>query len=290
MIRLLKIVSDRKVGGKKFRFKYRKKPKNEFECMDNIQIALNFLEAKGVKMVNIGAGDIYHGHKKITLGLIWTIIRVFQIDAHEGIAESGEDDAEHVGEPHAARPKPSSGAQRLLQWCQGVVKPYAGFGVKVRDFGRSFSDGRALAALIHAHVPEMVDLNLLGDDARDNLSYIMTVATANLGMPAMLDEEDIDLLVTDPDSVSKVVQLYVFQSSRALYHAHPNLIVLPEQVCCDVEGTIDGSAAREDGSREPCRDRPESIPRGNIVNYTRGIQYFRLTVYDVPILLRAGHE
>lgn len=203
-------MSDRKVDGRRFRFNVRKNPKNDFECMDNIQVALNFLEAKGIKMVNIGAGDIYHGNMKITLGLIWTIIRVFQIDQKEGIVESaGGDPAIQEGDVRPASAQISSGAQLLLRWCQGVVAPYESLGIRVRDFAGSFSDGRAFAALIHSHLPDLIDMGSLTDDPRANLELTMQVASAELGIPRMLDPEDVDMLLSNPNSVSRVVQLYV---------------------------------------------------------------------------------
>ena len=181
--------------------------------MDNIQVALNFLEAKGVKMVNIGAGDIYHGNMKITLGLIWTIIRVFQIDEKEGVAEQQQQhvDAAEIDDGDVqivpVSSKVSSGAQLLLKWCQGVVRPYESMGVRVRDFAGSFSDGRAFAAIIHSHLPDIIDMGALTDDPRANLELTMEIASQQLGIPHMLDPEDIDMLLANPRSVSKVVQL-----------------------------------------------------------------------------------
>ena len=173
LVTLLKKITDCKVNGKKYRFRIRKTPKNEFECMDNIQVVLNYLAAKGVRIVNVGAGDIYHGNMKLTIGLIWTVIQAFQIDAKE--AEVPEPLPGTTPQIVQASAKPGSGAQKLLRWCQGVTADYRNYGAKVRDFGASFSDGRALAAIIHAHGPDLIDLNALGSDPRQNLAYVMEV-------------------------------------------------------------------------------------------------------------------
>jgi actinin alpha len=211
------------VRGKKFRFRLKKDPQQLFECMDNIQSSLNYLEAKGIVIVNIGAGDIYHGNMKITLGLIWTLIQTYQIDANQGISEAQGGAAPKLEEPST---KLCTGAQLLLQWCQSTVASYvaSGLGAQPRDFAGSFSSGITIACLIHAHFPALIDLaQLRGGDSRANLELVMVVASKHLGIPRMLDPEDVDMLLASPHSVSKVVQLCVRRSSLARAHrsTHP---------------------------------------------------------------------
>lgn len=47
--------------------------------LQNIQIALNYIKFRKVKLVNIRPDDIVDGNQKLTLGLIWTIILHFQV-------------------------------------------------------------------------------------------------------------------------------------------------------------------------------------------------------------------
>lgn len=47
--------------------------------LQNVQLALDFLRYKKIKLVNIRAEDIVDGNPKLTLGLIWTIILHFQV-------------------------------------------------------------------------------------------------------------------------------------------------------------------------------------------------------------------
>ncbi|KAG5264558.1 hypothetical protein AALO_G00255530 [Alosa alosa] len=49
-----------------------------WEWLQNVQIALDFLKQRQVKLVNIRNDDITDGNPKLTLGLIWTIILHFQ--------------------------------------------------------------------------------------------------------------------------------------------------------------------------------------------------------------------
>lgn len=86
--------------------------------------ALDFIEAKGVKLVSIGAEEIVDGNLKMTLGMIWTIILRFaiqDISVEEMTAKEG-----------------------LLLWCQRKTAPYKN--VNVQNFHLSFkvSCGRSV--------------------------------------------------------------------------------------------------------------------------------------------------
>ncbi|KAI5699740.1 hypothetical protein M8J75_007864 [Diaphorina citri] len=56
----------------------RERGKMRFHMLQNVQMALDFLRFKKIKLVNIRADDIVDGNPKLTLGLIWTIILHFQ--------------------------------------------------------------------------------------------------------------------------------------------------------------------------------------------------------------------
>ncbi|KAK0059277.1 microtubule-actin cross-linking factor 1-like isoform X9, partial [Biomphalaria pfeifferi] len=49
-----------------------------FHKIQNVQIALDYLRLKGIRIVNIRSDEIVDGNPKLTLGLIWTIILHFQ--------------------------------------------------------------------------------------------------------------------------------------------------------------------------------------------------------------------
>ncbi|KAI2551728.1 plectin, partial [Homo sapiens] len=57
----------------------REKGRMRFHKLQNVQIALDYLRHRQVKLVNIRNDDIADGNPKLTLGLIWTIILHFQI-------------------------------------------------------------------------------------------------------------------------------------------------------------------------------------------------------------------
>lgn len=66
-----------------------------FHMLQNVQMALDFLRYKKIKLVNIRAEDIVDGNPKLTLGLIWTIILHFQVSGRSDLPEIITDYAYH---------------------------------------------------------------------------------------------------------------------------------------------------------------------------------------------------
>ena len=60
-------------------FQAREKGKNRFHRLQNVRFALEFLNKRKVRLVNIRAEDIVDGNPKLILGLIWSIILHFQV-------------------------------------------------------------------------------------------------------------------------------------------------------------------------------------------------------------------
>lgn len=80
----------------------------------------------------------------------------------------------------------------LLAWCQACTCGYPG--VSVRDFGRSWADGRALLALLHRHQPQLFAEGIEGAlracrTPRDRLRMAFDLARDHLGMHPLLDPE-----------------------------------------------------------------------------------------------------
>ncbi|KTG37216.1 hypothetical protein cypCar_00026821, partial [Cyprinus carpio] len=69
----------------------REKGRMRFHQLQNVQIALDFLKQRQVKLVNIRNDDITDGNPKLTLGLIWTIILHFQPLMSAAVSLSNKD-------------------------------------------------------------------------------------------------------------------------------------------------------------------------------------------------------
>ncbi|KAL2083451.1 hypothetical protein ACEWY4_021224 [Coilia grayii] len=70
----------------------REKGRMRFHRLQNVQIALDYLKRRQVKLVNIRNDDITDGNPKLTLGLIWTIILHFQENVSSDEAVGSEED------------------------------------------------------------------------------------------------------------------------------------------------------------------------------------------------------
>jgi len=167
--------------------KMNKKPKFRIQKVGNVNQCLNFITEKGVKLVGIGAPEIVDGNLKLTLGMIWTIILRF------AIADISESEL--------------SAREALLLWVQKKTKGYKD--VDVKNFHRSFQDGLALCALIHAHRPDLIPYNTLSkENKKDNLNMAFEAADKHLDIPKILDAEDIaDVPKPDEKSIITYVSM-----------------------------------------------------------------------------------
>ncbi|NXH94492.1 DYST protein, partial [Pachycephala philippinensis] len=186
----------------------REKGRMRFHRLQNVQIALDYLKKRQVKLVNIRNDDITDGNPKLTLGLIWTIILHFQIsDIH--VTGESED---------------MSAKERLLLWSQQTTEGYSG--VRCENFTTCWRDGRLFNAIIHKYRqvllllflfdrPDLIDMSTVAVQSNlANLEHAFFVAE-KLGVARLLDPEDVD--VSSPDEKSVIT--YV----SSLYDAFPKV-------------------------------------------------------------------
>ncbi|XP_073781841.1 plectin isoform X42 [Danio rerio] len=176
----------------------RERGRMRFHKLQNVQIALDFLRHRQVKLVNIRNDDIADGNPKLTLGLIWTIILHFQIS---DIQVNGQSDD-------------MSAKEKLLFWSQRMVDGY--HGIRCDNFTTSWRDGKLFNAIIHKHEPRLIDMpKVYRQTNMENLEQAFTVAEKELGVTRLLDPEDVD--VPHPDEKSIIT--YV----SSLYDAMPRV-------------------------------------------------------------------
>ncbi|KAK2031893.1 hypothetical protein LX32DRAFT_583887 [Colletotrichum zoysiae] len=164
LIHLLECLSNDTLG------RYASKPKLRVQRFENANTALDFIKARGIQMTNIGAEDVVDGNRKIILGLIWTLILRFTIS---DINEEG-----------------MTAKEGLLLWCQRKTACYDE--VEVRDFSGSWNDGLAFCALLDIHRPDLIDYDALDkSDHRGNMQMAFDIAHKEIGIPKLLDVEDV---------------------------------------------------------------------------------------------------
>lgn len=126
--------------------------------------------------------------RRVILGMIWILISKFAI--------------EDISEEQA------TAKEGLLLWCKKKTKGYKG--CNVHNFGTSFQDGLAFAALIHKHRPDLIDYDGLqaeGDPLK-TLNTAFDVAEQEFGICKLLDADDMVAFNPDEKSVMTYVAYY----------------------------------------------------------------------------------
>ncbi|XP_029900355.1 calmin [Myripristis murdjan] len=248
-----------------------KKSSHRIFRLNNIAKVLSFLEERNVKLVSIDAADIADGNSSIILGLIWNIILFFQIKELTGnirsqfpsssslssIPTSSDSDASLSSTPSEER-RPSSAIRehgkaikKLLQWVQKRTRKY---GVAVQDFGKSWTSGLAFLAVIKSIDSSLVDMRKsLLRGARENLEEAFRTAHYSLGIPRLLEPEDVT--INSPDEQS--IMTYVSQ-----FLEHFPGIEEPEEPCQLIERSISmGRLSSRDSDFDQMRN---GIHRGRL--------------------------
>ncbi|BET00336.1 Growth-Arrest-Specific Protein 2 Domain [Nesidiocoris tenuis] len=160
----------------------REKGRMRFHALQNVELVLNFLRYKKIKLVNIRPEDIVDGNPKLTLGLIWTIILHFQIS-----------DIVVGEEPNV------SAKDVLLRWARKSTHRYPD--VKVNDFTSSWRDGLAFNAIIHRNRPDLLNWREVRQrNVRERLETAFYTAE-KVGVTRLLDPEDVDTHEIDEKSI-----------------------------------------------------------------------------------------
>ena len=131
LIALLEVLSGKKMP------KHNKKPTFRSQKLENVSIALKFLETEGVHLVNIDSTHITDCKLKLIMGLIWTLI------LHYSISMPMYDGPELGGHVEEKTPK-----QRLLGWMQNKIP-----GVPINNFTSDWTDGVKVGALVDSVAP-----------------------------------------------------------------------------------------------------------------------------------------
>ncbi|XP_058718385.1 filamin-C-like isoform X1 [Poecile atricapillus] len=191
LIALLEVLSQKKMGRK-----HHPRPNFRQMKLENVSVALEFLEREHIKLVSIDSKAIVDGNLKLILGLIWTLILHYSISMPMWEEEEDEEGRHQT-------PK-----QRLLGWIQHKVPQ-----LPITNFNRDWRDGKALGALVDNCAPglcpdwEKWDPNKPVQNARE----AMQQADDWLGVPQVIAPEEI----VDPNVDEHSVMTYLSQFPKA---------------------------------------------------------------------------
>jgi len=128
--------------------------------------------------------DIHEG--KNVLGFLWIIILRFAIN--------------DVSEEEL------TAKEGLLLWCKKTLAPYKN--IQMNNFTNSWQDGLAFNGLIHRFHPDWLDYDSLKkDNAIANLNQAFALAEERLGIPKLMDAEDL-VVYADEKSIMTYVSFY----------------------------------------------------------------------------------
>uniref|UniRef100_M3ZRE7 Filamin A n=1 Tax=Xiphophorus maculatus TaxID=8083 RepID=M3ZRE7_XIPMA len=192
LIGLLEVLSQKKM----FR-KYNQRPTFRQMQLENVSVALEFLDRENIKLVSIDSKAIVDGNLKLILGLIWTLI------LHYSISMPMWDEEEEADDGKQKTPK-----QRLLGWIQNKLPE-----LPITNFNRDWQTGRALGALVDSCAPGLCPDWDQWDQTKpvDNAREAMQQADDWLGIPQVITPEEI----VDPNVDEHSVMTYLSQFPKA---------------------------------------------------------------------------
>ncbi|XP_044307317.1 filamin-B isoform X4 [Varanus komodoensis] len=288
LIALLEVLSQKHMYRK-----YHQRPTFRQMQLENVSVALEFLEKENIKLVSIDSKAIVDGNLKLILGLIWTLILHYSISMPVW-EDEGDDDA-----------KKQTPKQRLLGWIQNKI-PY----LPITNFNQNWQDGKALGALVDSCAPGLCPDWEAWDPKKpvDNAREAMQQADDWLGVPQVITPEEI----IHPDVDEHSVMTYLSQFPKAKLkpgaplkpklnpkkaraygkgiEAHGNMVKQPAKFTVDTisagQGEVMVFVEDPEGNREEAKVTPD-----NDKNKTYAVQYVPKVAgpHKVTVLFAGQH-
>eukprot|EP00026_Physarum_polycephalum_P000373 Phypoly_transcript_00373.p1 GENE.Phypoly_transcript_00373~~Phypoly_transcript_00373.p1 ORF type:complete len:1607 (+),score=372.19 Phypoly_transcript_00373:148-4968(+) len=194
------------LSGKAAPRKYTQNIKSRHHKIQNLNIALGFLNIENVRLTGCVPEDFADGNLNKVLSVIWQIILKYQI---QSLSLSSDN------------PKASI-KECLLNWVRAQVKDYD---IEVKDFLQSWTDGFAFSILAFKFSARTLEAaSFKKEHALDNLRFAFAAGEEHFGIVPLLDPEDMLNKYIDELSVMTYVSFYPKAYERAA-KAHEILMI-----------------------------------------------------------------
>lgn len=190
LISLIEVLSQKKMN------KHNIRPIFRSQKLENISVAMKFLEREGIKIINIDSTDIVDCKLKLILGLIWLLILHYSISMPMW-------DTEGAAPNDKQTPK-----QRLLNWVKNRVPE-----LPIKNFTTDWNDGKAIGALVDNVAPGLCPDWATWDpkDALQNAAEAMGLADDWLGVRQLIKPDE----MTNPNIDEQSMMTYLSQYPAA---------------------------------------------------------------------------
>jgi len=210
LINLLELTFGTSIG------RYNLQPKTPIHKLDNISLAFNFLKQQysGEVLQLPDIHDIWNKIDKQILIVLSAMLRKLMV---KGIV-AGSD---QMTLQTMSNKKTSNLRQHLLEW----VRREIGHLIEINDFWQSFRNGIAFCLILNQICPGTIEgSNLNPSNSAANLQLAFNSAENILGIPSLLQVEDLILEPSQPDEESVINYVSILISaSKALSHNKENI-------------------------------------------------------------------
>ncbi|XP_035783297.1 filamin-A-like isoform X5 [Anopheles albimanus] len=194
LIALIEVLSQKRMS------KHNKRPTFRSQKLENVSVALKFLEIEGIKIVNIDSSDIVDCKLKLIMGLIWTLILHYSISLPMW---EGDENGDNQANGNGASPK-----QRLMNWIHRLVPD-----LPINNFTSDWTNGKAVGALVDAVAPGLCPDWPMWDpkDAVQNAAEAMGLADDWLNVRQLIRPEE----MVNPNIDEQSMMTYLSQYPNA---------------------------------------------------------------------------
>eukprot|EP01134_Creolimax_fragrantissima_P006008 CFRG6008T1 len=220
--------------------KFNQKPKNKFQMVDNVKIALaamNDIFGNAYWEVN----DVRNGDRTTNVEILMTVIKKTQVLAT-------------VKNPLVRRGNISDtkAADLLTTWVNKSTKPH---NETLESWEYSFRDGRLLSALIHHFHPHLIDLDSLkkGEGLENNEIALTTAEWC--GIPKLVDAQ---YITTNVDTFSLVIYVAFCHKILSTGQSDKNLIKIGKEAPGSETVVDTTSAPKSDTTRSPLSNHSDN--------------------------------